>query len=333
MEPQDQREYSLGADDRLDLLRTMRRIREFESEIQERFADDELPGFVHLYIGEEAIATGVCHALDEDDYITSTHRGHGHCIAMGLDTKKMAAELYGRETGYCNGKGGSMHIADVDAGMLGANGIVAGGVPAASGAALSAQMRDTDQVAVAFFGDGALSQGAFHETFNLAAIWDLPIVGVIENNQYGEMTGLDAHHPADSLDDLTVYGEPYGVTRERVDGMDVEAVYETASAAIERARNGDGPSIIECVAYRFEGHHEGDSEFYRDEDELAEWREKDPVRTYPEKLIDEGVLGEDEYDELEADVEREIQSAIEFARDSPFPEPEAAYEGLYGEEV
>jgi pyruvate dehydrogenase E1 component alpha subunit len=333
MTSQDGQTVDIDPDRKIEMLRTMRRIREFESTIQNLFADGELPGFVHLYIGEEAIAAGVCEALDADDYITSTHRGHGHCIAMGLETKKMAAELYGKETGYCNGKGGSMHIADVDAGMLGANGIVAGGVPVAAGAGLSAQMRDSDQVAVAFFGDGALSQGAFHETFNLAGIWDLPLVGIVENNQYGEMSGLEEHHPASSLDDLTVYGEPYGVDRYQVDGMDVEAVYDTASKAIERARNGEGPSLIECVAYRFEGHHEGDSEFYRDEAELAEWRKKDPVTTYPERLAEEGVLTEQEYASLEAEVEAEIETAVEFARDSSFPDPAAAYEGLYGEGV
>ncbi|MGM0591350.1 MAG: thiamine pyrophosphate-dependent dehydrogenase E1 component subunit alpha [Halobacteriota archaeon] len=325
-------EIALDSSDRIDLLRTMRRIREFESQMQIRYADGEVPGFLHLYIGEEAIATGVCHALD-DDFITSTHRGHGHCIAMGLDTKRMAAELYGRADGYCGGKGGSMHIADVNAGMLGANGIVAGGIPIACGAALSAQMRGSDQVAVSFFGDGALSQGAFHEAFNLAGVWDLPLVGIVENNQYGEMSGVEEHHPEESLDDLTVYGEPYGARREQVDGMDVEAVYEAATDAVERARNGEGPQLVECVAYRFEGHHEGDTEFYRDEVELDEWRAKDPLRTYPRRLIDEGVLTEDEYETLESEVQTEIQEAIEFARENPFPDPEAAYEGLYGEEV
>jgi pyruvate dehydrogenase E1 component alpha subunit len=333
MGSQDQRSTAIDPDDRVEMLRTMRRIREFESTIQNEFADGEIPGFVHLYIGEEAIAAGVCQALDEDDYITSTHRGHGHCIAMGLDTGRMAAELYGREDGYCNGKGGSMHIADVDAGMLGANGIVAGGIPIACGAAQSAQMRNSDQVAVAFFGDGALSQGAFHEAFNLAGVWELPLVGIVENNQYGEMSGLEEHHPESSLDDLTVFGEPYGVARAQVDGMDPDAVYEVASTAIDRARNGDGPSLIECEAYRFEGHHEGDSEFYRDEAELEEWRQRDPIETYPEKLTDEGVLTREEYEQIETEAEAEIREAIEFAKDSPFPAPEAAYEGLYGEGV
>lgn len=324
-------DVDLSDEDRVELLRTMRRIREFESVMQDRFADAEVPGFLHLYIGQEAIATGVCHALAERDYLTSTHRGHGHCIARGLDTDRMAAELYGKETGYCEGKGGSMHIADVEAGMLGANGIVAGGIPIAAGAAVSAQMRDTDEVAVSFFGDGALSEGAFHESFNLAGTWNLPLIGIIENNQYGEMTGLDEQHPAAALDDLTIYGEPYGVARDRVDGMDVEAVYGAAKAAVERARTGGGPSLVECVGYRFEGHHEGDSEFYREEGELEEWKGKDPLLTYPETLVEEGVITEEEYVDIEQEIEVEIEDAIEFARESDLPDPQEAYEGLYAD--
>ena len=320
--------------DRIALLGTMCRIREFESQVQVHFADGEIPGFVHLYIGEEAIAAGVCQALERgSDYITSTHRGHGHCLAMGLDPKRMAAELYGKEDGYCHGKGGSMHIMDPEAGMLGANGIVGAGVPIAAGAALSAKMRDTEQVAVSFFGDGALSQGAFHEAFNLAGVWDLPLVGIVENNQYGEMSGLEEHHPESVLDDLSMYGEPYGVAREQVDGMDPEAVYAAATDAVERARNGGGPALIECLTYRFEGHHEGDTEFYRDEAELEEWRRKDPLETYPERLIEEDVLTEAEYAEMESEIEAEMDAAIDFARESPLPESEAAYEGLYAEEV
>jgi pyruvate dehydrogenase E1 component alpha subunit len=314
---------------RIDMLRTMLRIREFETEMRHKFADGEVPGFLHLYIGQEAVATGVCQALDEDDYLTSTHRGHGHCVARGLDTKKMAAELYGRETGYCNGKGGSMHIADVTAGMLGANGIVAGGIPIATGAALSAKMRGTDQVAVPFFGDGAPSQGAFHESFNFAGTRELPLVGIIENNQYGEMSGIEEQHPEATLDDMTLYGEPYEADRYQVDGMDVEAVYAAAAEAIENARGGGGPALIECLTYRFVGHHEGDSKFYRSDEEEAEWEARDPIDRYPEQLMDEGVLTEDEFAEIQADIEQEIEDAVEFARESPFPDPSAAYEGLY----
>jgi len=318
-------------EERVEMLETMLRIREFESRMRDNFADAEIPGFLHLYIGQEAMATGVCQVLEDRDYLTSTHRGHGHCIARGLDTARMAAEIYGKETGYCNGKGGSMHIADVEAGMLGANGIVAGGVPIATGAALSSKMRGTDQVAVAFFGDGALSEGAFHESFNQAAIWDLPLIGIVENNQYGEMSGIDEQHPPSTHDDLTIYGEPYGAHREQVDGMDVEAVYDAAARAVERARHGEGPSLVECVGYRFEGHHEGDSEFYRDDGEYEHWKSKDPVETYPERLIDEGVLTADEWAAMQADVETELDEAIEFARESPMPDPQQAYEGLYAD--
>lgn len=310
----------------------MLRIREFETEMRHKFADGEIPGFLHLYIGQEAVATGVCQALNEDDYLTSTHRGHGHCVARGLDTDKMAAELYGRETGYCNGKGGSMHIADVTAGMLGANGIVAGGIPIATGAALSAKMRGTDQVAVPFFGDGAPSQGAFHESFNFAGTRELPLVGIIENNQYGEMSGIEEQHPEITLDDMTIYGEPYGADRYQVDGMDVEEVYAAATDAIENARDGGGPALVECLTYRFVGHHEGDSKFYRSDEEEAEWEARDPVERYPETLIDEGVLSEDEFAEIQEEIEQEIADAIEFARESPFPEPSAAYEGLYSDQ-
>lgn len=327
----DQRQHELSDEVRLEMLRTVFRIREFETKMQHMFADGEIPGFLHLYIGQEAVATGVCQALSDEDYLTSTHRGHGHCVARGLDTDRMAAELYGRETGYCKGKGGSMHIADVTAGMLGANGIVAGGVPIACGAALSAKMRGTDQVAVSFFGDGALSQGAFHEAFNYAGTRTLPLIGVIENNRYGEMSGLEEQHPPVAHDDLTVYGEPYGATCQQVDGMDVEAVYHAAREAVERARDGGGPELLECLTYRFAGHHEGDSKFYRTKDEEAEWRARDPVVTYPETLVDEGVVTQSEVDEIRAEIQAEIQAAVEFARESEFPEPEAAYEGLYAD--
>lgn len=319
----------------VEMLETMYRIREFESRAQEHYADGEMPGFIHLYIGQEAVASGVCQALDDDDYITSTHRGHGHCIAKGLDPSRMMAELYGKETGYCNGKGGSMHIADIDeAGMLGANGIVASGIPIAVGGALSAQLRGTDQVSVAFFGEGALEEGAFHEAMNLASVWDLPFVGVIENNFYVEMSRYDAHHQPDkTVDDLTVHADSYGMEKARVDGMDVEEVHGATAEAVDRARNGGGPTLIECVTYRFEGHHEGDTEFYRDQEEVEEWRERDPIKTYPQELIEQDVLSEDEWADIRNAVEAEIQEAIEFARESPLPEPEQAYENLFTEGV
>lgn len=320
----------LDDDDRVGLLRTMQRIRAFESRVEALFADGELPGFVHLYIGEEAVATGVCGALEESDYITSTHRGHGHCLAKGHEPDRMMAELFGRETGYCGGKGGSMHIASPELNNLGANGIVGAGIPIGVGAALSSHLRDSGQVAASFFGDGALAQGAFHEAMNLAAVWDLPFVGVVENNQYGEMSGLDEQQ---AVTELTRRAESYGVPAVEVDGMDVEDVYAATTAAVEAARAGEGPTLLVCDTYRFRGHHEGDAEAYRDDEEVARWRERDPLATYPERLIEAGVLTEAEWADLQAEVDAELDEAVEFARDSPFPDTEAAYESLFAEEV
>jgi pyruvate dehydrogenase E1 component alpha subunit len=313
---------------RLGMLRTMERIRAFESRVRTLFADGEMPGFVHLYIGEEAIAAGVCAALEDDDYITSTHRGHGHCLAKGHDPAPMMAELYGKETGYCGGKGGSMHIADPELGNLGANGIVGAGIPIGAGAALSSQLRDAGEVCASFFGDGATAQGSFHESFNLASLWDLPFVGVVENNQYGEMSSIREQQ---SIEDLAQRAASYDIPGVHADGMDPDDVFTAASEAVERARGGEGPTLLVCETYRFEGHHEGDSEFYRDEEELSEWRARDPLRTYPERLVDEDVITGSEYEDLRAEVETEIDEAVAFARESDLPDPEAAYENLYAE--
>lgn len=318
----------IDTETRLEMLHTVERIRAFESRVQTLFSDGEIPGFVHLYIGEEAVAAGVCGALDDDDYVTSTHRGHGHCLAKGHDPAPMMAELYGKETGYCGGKGGSMHIADPELGNLGANGIVGAGIPIGTGAALSSQLRDAGEVCASFFGDGATAQGAFHESLNLAALWELPFVGVVENNQYGEMSSIEEQQ---SVEDLTDRATSYGIPSAHVDGMDPDAVFEAATEAVERARSGGGPTLLVCETYRFEGHHEGDTQFYRDDDELDEWRARDPIRTYPERLIGEGVLTEDEYEALRADVEAEIEDAVEFARESDLPAPETAYQNLYAE--
>ena len=313
---------------RLGMLRTMERIRAFESRVQTLFSDGEMPGFVHLYIGEEAIAAGVCATLDEDDYITSTHRGHGHCLAKGHDPAPMMAELYGKETGYCGGKGGSMHIADPELGNLGANGIVGAGIPIGAGAALSSQLRDAGEVCASFFGDGATAQGSFHGSLNLASLWDLPFVGVVENNQYGEMSSIEEQQ---SLEDLARRAAAYDIPGVHADGMDPDDVFAAASEAVERARAGEGPTLLVCETYRFEGHHEGDSEFYRDDEEISEWRARDPLRTYPERLVEEGVLAEAEYEELQEEIETEIDGAVEFARESDLPDPETAYEDLYAE--
>lgn len=324
------RSVSIDPGDKIEMLRTMERIRAFESRIQTLFADGEMPGFVHLYIGEEAIASGVCQALDDDDYVTSTHRGHGHCIAKGHEFDRMMAELYGKETGYCGGKGGSMHIASPDLGNLGANGIVGAGIPIGVGAALSSHLRGADEVAVSFFGDGATAQGAFHEALNLAALWDLPFIAVVENNQYGEMSSMEEQQ---SILDLTQRAASYGIPGIDVDGMDVEDVYAATTAAAEAARAGEGPTLLVCETYRFEGHHEGDTEFYRGEEEIDEWRTRDPLLTYPEQLTEDGVLTEEELEDMRAEIQAELDAAVEFARDSPLPAPEQAYENLYAEGV
>ncbi|AXR78396.1 thiamine pyrophosphate-dependent dehydrogenase E1 component subunit alpha [Natrarchaeobaculum sulfurireducens] len=322
-------DYDLqGETGRRDALRRMVTIRAFDEEAGNRFADGEIPGFVHLYIGEEAVGVGTCAALEPDDYIASTHRGHGHCIAKGLDPKYMMAELYGKADGYCNGKGGSMHIADVDAGMLGANGIVGAGPPMATGAALSIDYQDRDQVAVGFLGDGAVAQGQVHEAVNIAATWDLPAIFVIENNHYGEGTPVEDQHNVDTLSDTAQAYDIPGVT---VDGMDITAVEEAVAKARERARAGDGPSIIEAETYRYRGHYEGDEEPYRDDAEIERWMDRDPIETFRDRLIDRGELTEDEFEELQAEVDAEIDAAVEFALDADDPTPEQAYEDMFAE--
>jgi pyruvate dehydrogenase E1 component alpha subunit len=316
---------------RLEILRRMVTIRAFDTKAGELFADGEIPGFVHLYIGEEAVGVGATAALTDDDYLTSTHRGHGHSIAKGLDPKRMMAELFGSTEGYCDGKGGSMHIADVDANMLGANGIVGAGPPIATGAAWSAQYYDDDRVALAFFGDGAVAQGQVHEAINLAATWDLPAIFLIENNQFGEGTPVDKQH---NIEDLSQTAESYGIPGFTVDGMDVTAVEEAVAEARERAIDGDGPTLIEAETYRYRGHFEGDQQPYRTEAEIDEWREeRDAIETFKERLVDRDELTEDEFEQMQADIDAEIEEAVEYARDAPLPDPSEAYENLYVDSV
>ncbi|WP_137289927.1 thiamine pyrophosphate-dependent dehydrogenase E1 component subunit alpha [Natronorubrum halophilum] len=315
-----------SAEGRLEALRRMVTIRAFDEEAGDRFADGEIPGFVHLYIGEEAVGVGTCAALEPDDYIASTHRGHGHCIAKGLDPKLMMAELYGKADGYCNGKGGSMHIADVDAGMLGANGIVGAGPPLATGAALTIDYQDRDQVAVSFCGDGAVAQGQVHEAINLAATWDLPAVFVVENNGYGEATPLDKQHNVENLSDTA---QAYDIPGLTVDGMDVTAVAEAVSEARARARAGDGPTFIEAKTYRYRGHYEGDEEPYRDADEIERWKDRDPIESFKRRLIDRGELTEDEFDDLQAEVDAIIEEACAYAEEAPTPSPAEAYDDMF----
>ena len=313
-----------------EILRRMMLIREFDETAGDRFADGEIPGFVHLYIGEEAVGVGACAALEPDDYIASTHRGHGHCIAKGLDPDLMMAELFGKANGYCNGKGGSMHIADVDAGMLGANGIVGAGPPLATGAALTSHLKGEDTVSLAFFGDGAVAQGQVHEAINLASTWGLPAVFLVENNQYGEATPVEKQH---NVQNLSETAEAYNIPGFTVDGMDVTAVNEAVEEARERALAGDGPTFIEAETYRYRGHFEGDPEPYRDEEDVERWQQRDPIDTFADRLIARGELTESEFDDLRAEVEAEIEEAVAFAREAEEPTPEEAYDDMFGEPV
>mgnify|MGYP000916190026 CR=1 FL=1 len=308
------------------MYKTMKRIREFENKAGELFAEGSIPGFVHLYIGEEAVATGVCANLKDSDFITSTHRGHGHIVAKGGDLKYMFAELFGKATGYCKGKGGSMHIADADKGILGANGIVGAGHNIAVGAGLTAKYKGADQVCVCFFGDGSTNQGTFHESLNLASIWKLPVIFVCENNLYGISMHQSRHQAIQDVADRAV---AYNIPGVVVDGNDVLAVYETAKEAIERARNGQGPTLIECKTYRHRGHFEGDPVVYRDEEEVKEWLAKDPIPRLINYMLDNDIVTEEDIKKIDEEVDAEIKEAIKFAEESPYPPLEAAVEDIY----
>ena len=310
----------------IDMYRVMVRIRTFEERACKEFAAGNIGGALHLYTGEEAIATGACANLRSDDFITSTHRGHGHLIAKGGKTDKMMAELFGRKTGYNKGKGGSMHIADMDIGILGANGIVGAGIPIAAGAALSAKMRGTDQVAVCFFSDGATNTTRFHEGINLAAIWDLPVVFVIENNGYAETTSI-----ADTckLENLADKSYAYGIPGKIVDGNDVLAVYDVVGEAITRAQKGEGPTLIECKTGRWHGHEEGDTDTYRTREEVDELKKKCPILRFRKHLIENGVFTEEDAEKIIQEMSDEIDNAVKFADDSPYPAPEETLEDVY----
>ena len=308
---------------------TMIRIRRFEEETFEFYKKGLMAGLAHLYLGEEAIATGVCAALNEEDYIGSTHRGHGHLVARGADTDRMMAEILGKKTGYSNGKGGSMHIMAMDKGILGANGIVGGEIPIATGAAYSAKYRGTDQVAVSFMGDSATNEGTFHESINMAAAWNLPCIYVIENNLYGISVDI---RDVTNTPDLAVRAQAYNIPGVVVDGMDVAAVYEAAKKAVERARKGEGPTLIECKTYRWQGHHVGDPATYRkrrSETEKENWMKKDPIPALKEAVLKAGIASEEDFDKLDRLVEDEIQAAVQFAVDSEYPPAEDAYTDVF----
>ena len=312
----------------LDMHRRMVRIRIFEEHAGKLMEDGKIPGALHLYVGQEAVAAGVMVHLSDEDWITSTHRGHGHLIAKGGEFNPMFAEIYGRATGYCKGKGGSMHISNMQIGMLGANGIVGAGPPIAVGAAFSNKFRKTDRVAVTFFGDGASNEGSFHEAANMAALFRLPVVFVCENNGYGEYTP-QANHQAivDVADRAAGYGMP-GVI---VDGMDVVAVFEAAGAAIERAREGSGPTLLECKTYRFYDHVgvRGMGLNYRSDEELAQWQQRDPIDLFEGRLAEQNILSEEAAQAIHAEITEQVKAGIEFAESSPFPEPDALLEDVY----
>lgn len=314
----------------LRMYELMYKIRAFEEKVVDIYARGAMPGLAHLYIGEEAVAVGVCSALREDDYITSTHRGHGHCIAKGANVDRMMAELLGKVTGYCKGKGGSMHIADFDKGILGANGVVGGGIPIATGAALAIKMRGNDQVVACFFGDGATNQGVFHESLNIASIWKLPVVYVCENNYYGISVSQKRHQ---AIKDISIRASSYGMLGISVDGNDVLAVYNAAKDAIERARKGEGPTLLVCNTYRWRGHHEGDPNRgarYRTMEEIEEWMKRCPIKRFEEYLLSQGVSSQT-LEDLRRRVKEEIEAAVKFAEESPYPEVEIALSDVYAQ--
>ena len=301
----------------LQAYRTMRTIREFEERLHGEFAKGDIPGFVHLYAGEEAAGTGIMMHLEDKDRIASTHRGHGHCIAKGVDPREMMAEIYGKVSGSCRGKGGSMHIADLSKGMMGANGILGAGAPLVCGAALAAKFRGDGAVAISFVGDGASNQGTFLESLNLAAVWNLPAIFVVENNGYAESTSRDYAVAVDSyVDRAAGFGLP-GVT---VDGLDFFAVYEAAGEIIKRAREGGGPALLECKMIRMYGHFEGDQQTYRAKGELEDIRaNKDCIKMFSERVVESGVIKRNEFDSIDRDIIAQIHEALAFAKAAPLP--------------
>jgi len=310
-----------------EMLKKMFEIRFFEEKVFDLYGQNLVPGTIHLYAGEEAVAVGVCTALRKDDFITSTHRGHGHCIAKGADLKRVMAEILGKKTGYCKGKGGSMHIADFSIGMLGATAVVGAGLPIAVGAGLSAMLRGTNQVVACFFGEGASNQGTFHESLNLASAWSLPVVFVCENNLYAMGTRQSRiMRIINVADRASGYGMP-GVV---ADGNDVLAVYAATVEAVERARRRKGPTLIECKTYRHKGHSRVDPAKYRAKEEVKEWLEKDPIKRLKDRIVNEHVLSKDEIEEIERSATVKVEEAVKFAIESPYPAREEALEDVYG---
>lgn len=311
---------------KIEMYRKLLEIRHFEEKVYDLYGQNLVPGTIHLYAGQEAVAVGVCANLRRDDYITSTHRGHGHCIAKGAQLNRVMAEILGKKTGYCKGKGGSMHIANFSVGMLGATAVVGAGLPIAAGAGLSIRLRKTDQVVACFFGEGASNQGTFHEGINMAALWKLPVLFVCENNLYAMGTRQSRVMAIENVADR---GVAYGIPGVVVDGNDVMAVYETACEAVERARSGKGPTLIECKTYRHKGHSRFDPATYRPKEEVEEWMKSDPITRFRARLLEMKTLTEEEADKIEQDVAVAVEDAVKFAVESPFPAPEEALEHVY----
>lgn len=321
----------LGKDLLLDMYRSMQRIRQFETRVRDLAIANELPGFVHVSIGEEASATGVCEALRPTDRITSTHRGHSHLIAKGGKIPRMMAELYGKREGYCKGKGGSMHIVDFSLGILGANGIVGAGLPIAAGSALAAQIAGRDDVTACFFGDGASNEGTFHEALNLAAVWKLPVVFVCENNGFGEFTPMAT---VTSVKDIATRAQAYAIPGHVVDGNDVLEVYRYATEAVGRARGGEGPTLLECKTYRWEGHVVGEQAFlgpngYREEAEVEAWKKKCPIIRFEKFLLEGGKIQRAELDRIVNETQTELEEAVEFARGAALPDPSEVTDDVF----
>lgn len=312
----------------LTMYRKMDLIRTFEDKLYFLFLNTPMPGTMHQYNGQEAVAAGVCSALRDDDYITSTHRGHGHVLAKGADLNGAMAEMFAKETGLCRGMGGSMHIADFRVGMLGANGIVGGGLPIAAGAALVAQMRGTDQVVVAFMGDAAANEGSFHEALNIAAVWKLPVVFVIENNLYGYSVSTRKSFPTEHI---ATRASAYGMPGEILDGQDVLAVYDSSQRAVQRARTGGGPSLIECKTYRFKGHARFDPASYRPKEEQESWKKRDPLKLWAARLVESGIASEEELKEIRIAVRKEVDGSVDFATKSASPAPESCLSLVFTE--
>jgi len=310
----------------LEMYEMMVRIRTFEEKVKELFKAGFFPGWTHVCIGEEAGVVGACMALRKNDYITTTHRGHGQCIAKGMDIKKIMAELMGKVDGVCKGKGGSMHLGDINVGALGGIAILGGGAPIACGAALSAKLRGTDQVALTFFGEGASNQGVVHEAMNIAALWKLPVIFFCESNQWAELSRRESHL---CIDTLALRAQGYGMPGLTVDGNDVIAVYKATSEAVNRARKGEGPTLIDSITYRWDGHYVGDPIALRPEGELEEWMKKCPIKRHKERLFNMGILNDSMVEEIQRKIDAEIDAAVEFGKNSPFPSIEDLYRNVY----